>query len=92
MAGRKESSAAAQEGPGTRGAEVRTEPPASAPTPGRPESSPTPDEGGRKVERRKPGGCPMTAAWHRCLQPAGRTPVRSTPAGDGSGRSRRGRW
>ena len=59
--------------------------------PPRPEPSPRHEEGGRRVGRRKPGGHPMTAAWHRSPPPAGRTSGRSTPAGNGSGRSRKGR-
>ena len=82
MAGRRESPIEAPEGPGTRGAEAKTEPPASAPTPENAEPSPEHEEGGQKVERHKPGGRPTTEAWHPCQLTADRTSARSTPEAD----------
>ena len=90
MAGRRESPTKAPEGPGTRGAEAKSEPLGSAPTPKIAEPSPEPAEGSRKVERHKPEGHPTTEAWHPCQLTADQTSARNTPEADDCGTSRRG--
>ena len=92
MARRRESPAEAPEGPGTRGAEAKAEPLASAPTPENAEPSLELAEGGRKVESHKPEGRPTTETWHPCQLTADRTSARSTPEANDCGTSRRGRW
>ena len=82
MAGRRESPAEAPEGLGTREAEAKMEPPASAPTPENTGPSSEHAEGGRTVERHKPEGRPTTEAWHLCQLTADRTSAKSTPEAD----------